>query len=209
VLLKQVTDAWLNHVIRYRTADLVEYSPITEKHVRTGMTLRDVIVAALQYSDNTAGNLMLAELGGPAGLQRGLRALGDDTTHVDRTEPTLNTAVPGDVRDTSTAEALGLDLQRFVLGDALSAQRRRLLKGWLIGNTTGDRCIRAGVPDGWTVGDKTGSGGYGTRNDIAVVWPKGRKPLVVAVLTTRGVSGASSDDTLIADATKAALAALG
>ncbi|GAB2724339.1 class A beta-lactamase [Kitasatospora kifunensis] len=209
VLLKRDTDAQLDHVITYSTSDLAQYSPITSQHVATGMSVRDLIVAALEYSDNTAANLLLNELGGPAGLQAAMRDLGDATTNVDRTEPTVNEATPGDTRDTSTPRALGTDLRAFVLGDALPADRAQLLTGWLKANTTGGPYIRAGVPAGWQVGDKTGNGGYGTRNDIAILWPSGRAPIVLAILSDRGTAGASSDDALLADATKAALAALG
>ena len=208
VLLRQDSDDQLNHVVTYTAADLQSYAPITSKHVATGMTVRDLIAAALQYSDNTAANLLLNQLGGPAGLQADLRALDDVTTHVDRTEPTVNDAVPGDIRDTSTPRAMGTDLQRFVLGDLLSTSRRQLLTNWLLGNTTGGPYIRAGVPSGWKVGDKTGNGGYGTRNDIAIVWPTTGGPLVVAIESDRGKAGASSADALLADATKAAIAAL-
>ncbi|MGW7004787.1 class A beta-lactamase [Streptomyces sp. NPDC054933] len=195
-------------MITYRAADLVEYSPITAQHVSTGMTLRDLIAAALQYSDNTAGNLLLEQLGGPGKLQAALRGQGDPATHVDRTEPSLNEATPGDIRDTSTPRALATDLCQFVLGNALSSVQRQLLTGWLQGNTTGGPYVRAGVSSGWKVGDKTGSGGYGTRNDIAVVWPAGGSPIVIAVLSDRGVPKAPSADALIADATKATLSAL-
>jgi len=196
-------------VVSYRAADLVSYSPITSRHVGTGMTVRDLIAAALDYSDNTAANLLLDQLGGPAGLQAALRGIGDPTTNVDRTEPTLNEATPGDPRDTSTPRALGTDLRALVLGDALPAARAGLFTDWLRANTTGGPYIRSGVPAGWKVGDKTGNGGYGTRNDIGIVWPPGGAPVVVAVLSDRGTAAASSDDALIADATRAALAALG
>jgi beta-lactamase class A len=207
VLFKRGTDAQLDKVIPYSATDLVEYSPITSQHVGTGMTLRDLIAAALQYSDNTAANLLLAQLGGPTGLQAALRTLGDPTTQVDRTEPTVNEATPGDIRDTSTPRELGTDLRSFALGAALSDSRRQLLTTLLLGNTTGGPYIRSGVPTGWKVGDKTGNGGYGTRNDIAIVWPTTGSPFVVAVLSDRGIANAPSADALIADATKTAIAA--
>lgn len=211
VLLKRDTDAQLDTVIRYSESDLVDYSPVTSEHVATGMTLRDIMIAALEVSDNTAQNLMLSRLGGPSGLQAALRAMGDATTDADRTEPTVNSATPGDIRDTSTPRAMGTDLRAFVLGHALSPDRRRLLTSWLVANTTGGPYIRAGVPAGWTVGDKTGNAYYGTRNDIAIVWPSGGgAPMVVSILTNRGPAdqNAASNDALIADATKAAIAAL-
>ncbi len=209
VLLKRNTNAQLNQVIHYTSGDLVEYSPVTGQHVRTGMTLRAIMTAALEYSDNTAANLLLTQLGGPYQLQNALRSLGDTTTNVDRSEPTLNNATPGDARDTSTARALGTDLRDFVLGNELSSSRRQLLTGWLLANTTGGPYIRAGVPHGWKVADKTGNGDWGTRNDIAIAWPPGGAPVVIAVLSRRRSATATSDDALLADATKAAVTALG
>ncbi|WP_091433960.1 class A beta-lactamase [Micromonospora yangpuensis] len=208
VLLRRLSDADLRRVIRYTEADLLEWAPITSKHVATGMSIEDLIAANVQYSDNTAANLLLEEIGGPKGLQRELRKIGDRTTNTNRNEPTLNEATPGDPRDTSTPRALATDLRAFALGDVLPAPRRQKLIDLLIGNTTGDPYIRAGIPAGWQVGDKTGSGGYGTRNDIAVVWPPTGAPLIIAVLSDRGVPDAPSADTLIAEATEAVVATL-
>ncbi len=205
VLLRREPDARLDRVIHYRKADLEEYSPITGKHAGTGMTERQLIAAAMDYSDNTAANLLLARLGGPLGLQSALRDLGDTTTHNNRPEPEVNEATPGDVRDTSTPRALGTDLRRFALGGTLRQQRREEYTDLLKKNTTGGPFIRAGVPKGWTVGDKTGNGGYGTRDDIAVLWPTHGAPIVLAVLSDRGTKDARSDDTLIADATRTVL----
>jgi beta-lactamase class A len=211
VLLQRDTDQQLDRLVTYSKSDLVDYSPITSLHVATGMTLSAIMAAALTVSDNTALNLMLNQIGGPAALQASLRALGDTTTNVDRTEPTINSATPGDPRDTSTAQALATDLRAFVLGDALSTSRRARLVGWLEANTTGGPYIRAAVPAGWKVGDKTGNGDYGTRNDMAVLWPPdGAAPIVLAVLSNRGDhQNAASDDALIADATRTALRLLG
>ncbi|MCQ4040866.1 class A beta-lactamase [Streptomyces rubrisoli] len=209
VLLRHASDGELDQVVRYRSTDLQQWAPVTSRHLATGMPLRELASAAVEYSDNTAANLVLDHLGGPAGLQRALRDLGDTTTNTNRTEPTLNEATPGDKRDTSTPRALATDLRRLVLGDALAHNRQQLLRNWLLGNTTGGPYIRAGVPAGWKVGDKTGNGKYGTRNDIAVTWPNhGGGPIAIAVLSDRGEVNARSDDALIAQATKTALAAL-
>ncbi|MBL7253356.1 class A beta-lactamase [Paractinoplanes lichenicola] len=208
VLLARLSDADLRRVVQYGEGDLLEWAPVTKRHVARGMTVDALIAAAVQHSDNTAANLLLKEVGGPEGLQRELRELGDATTDLSRTEPALNEAVPGDRRDTTTPRALGTDLRRFVLGDALPAARRQKMAELLVGNTTGDPYVRAGVPSGWRVGDKTGSGGYGTRNDIAVVWPATGAPLVIAVQSDRGTPDAKSDDALIAEATRLVLAAL-
>jgi beta-lactamase class A len=208
-LLRRETDAQLNQTITYTAADLVDYSPVTSQHVKDGMSLAAVMTAAIEVSDNTALNLMLKQLGGPATMQAALRGLSDTTTNTDRTEPTVNSALPGDVRDTSSPRALAQDLRAYALGDALTPQRRAMLTSWLSANTTGGQYIRAGVPAGWKVGDKTGSGDYGTRNDIAVLWPPQRAPIVIAVLSDREGKDANSADNLIADATKIALQQLG
>jgi beta-lactamase class A len=207
-LLDATSTAELDQLVRYTRADLVAHSPITEQHVETGMTLRELADAAVRYSDNTAANLILKRLGGPAGFERALRELGDQVTDPERVETDLNEAAPGDRRDTSTPRALATDLRAYVVGDALSAEDRAVLTEWLKKNTTGDTLIRAAVPAGWQVGDKTGSGGYGTRNDIAVVWPPDGAPLVLAILSSRDEENAEADDALIAEATTMTIEAL-
>ncbi|MET8267307.1 class A beta-lactamase [Micromonospora arida] len=207
-VLDGTTDAQLDRVVRYPARDLVAHSPVTEKHVGEGMSLRALADAAVRYSDNTAGNLLLRHLGGPAGFESKLRALGDTVTDVARYETALNEGTPGDKRDTSTARALAGDLRAYTVGVALEPADRDVLIGWLRGNTTGAALVRAGVPAGWVVGDKTGTGGYGTRNDIAVIWPPDRAPIVLAVLTSRDTKDATPDDALIAQATRAVVAQL-
>jgi beta-lactamase class A len=205
-ILDETTDAELDRVVRYSADDLVTYSPITEQHVADGMTLRAIADAAVRYSDNTAANLMFRHLGGPQKIEKELREIGDKVTDPARYETELNEARPGDRRDTSTPRALAQDLRAYAVGDVLEPADRDILNGWLRGNTTGGELIRAGVPDGWVVGDKTGSGGYGTRNDIAVIWPPDRAPIVLAVLSSRDEKDAGYDNALIAEATKAVLA---
>ncbi|SCF25604.1 beta-lactamase class A [Micromonospora mirobrigensis] len=205
-VLDETTDAELDRVVRYSADDLVTYSPITEQHVDDGMTLRAIADAAVRYSDNTAGNLMLRRLGGPQKFEKELREIGDKVTDPARWETALNEARPGDRRDTSTPRAMAGSLRAYAVGNALEPADRAVLNGWLRGNTTGGELIRAGVPDGWVVGDKTGSGGYGTRNDIAVIWPPDRAPIVLAVLSSRDEKDADYDNVLIAEATKVVLA---
>ena len=195
----------LAKVLTYRRADLQENSPVTEKHVGTGISLRDAIDAALRYSDNTAANLLFQQLGGPPGLAAALRAIGDTTTHVDRTEPALNDLAPGDIRDTSTPRAMAGTLRTFALGDALPPEKRTMYTDMMRANKTGATVIRAGTPAGWAVADKTGTGEYATRNDIAVVWPPGRAPIVLAIMSSRQAETAEHDDRLIAQAAKLAL----
>ncbi|WP_369200012.1 class A beta-lactamase [Streptomyces sp. PU-14G] len=194
--------------VRVRPDDLEGYSPITERRSNASMTLRELCDAAVRYSDNAAANLLFEELGGPRKLQHALRALGDRVTRADRYEVELSEATPGDPRDTSTPRAMATDLRTYVLGDVLAADKKALLADWLTRNTTGDRLIRAGTPDGWRVGDKTGNGGYGTRNDIAIVWPPDAAPLALALMSRRDTKDAEHDDALIAEAAEVVFRAL-
>ncbi|MVO85593.1 class A beta-lactamase [Streptomyces sp. p1417] len=199
-VLRKNTLAGMDRVVKYSKDDLLANSPVTEKHVDTGMSLRALCDAAVRYSDNTAANLLFDELGGPKGLDAALERLGDHVTRVERIEPFLSRWVPGEKRDTSTPRALAKDLRAYVLGDVLAEPQRALLTRWLKTNTTGDHVIRAGVPKNWVVGDKTGTGTYyGARNDIAVVWRPDAAPLVVAILSHRADKDAAPDDRLIAE----------
>jgi beta-lactamase class A len=159
---------------------------------------------AVSYSDNTAGNLLLGQLGGPAGVTAYARSLGDQVTRLDRTEPTLNQARPGDPRDTTSPQAIATDYAAIVLGTALSPGDRALITTWLKDSTTSAGRIRAAVPASWTVGDKTGTGGYGTDNDIAILWP----PIILAVMSTFSTPAAQPDDAVVATTAKTVLAAL-
>lgn len=207
-VLDQVGIEGLDEVIVYTEADLVSYSPVTEQHAGTGMTIRDLADAAVRYSDNTAGNMLFRVLGGPAGLDAALSGIGDDVTESVRTEPDLNSAIPGDARDTTTPAAIAGDLRAYLLGDVLDDDERAVLTDWMVRNTTGDALIRAAVPGDWVVADKTGAAAYGTRNDIAVVWPAEGDPIVLAIFSDRAAPDAERDDALIARAAEAALDAL-
>jgi len=182
----------LNRRIVYAQSDIVPYSPVTEKHIGgDGMAVGDICDAAVTLSDNTAGNLLLDSFGGPAGLTAYMRSLGDSVTRLDRTEPTLNEAAPGDPRDTTTPAAMVAILRKTVLGTALRPSSRDQLAAWLIANKTGDKRLRAGIPRGWKVGDKTGSGGNNATNDIAVAWPPNRAPILI---TAYYVEARATDD---------------
>ncbi|WP_179107356.1 class A beta-lactamase [Sediminibacillus massiliensis] len=208
ILLQQKTMEELEKVITYTADDMVPYSPVTEKHMDTGMTLFELAEAAVRTSDNTAGNLLLNALGGPDGFEEALRQAGDNITQSDRYETELNEFKPGDIRDTSTPKALATNLQAYAVSDMLSDEDRERFTNWLQGNATGDTLIRVGAPDGWTVGDKSGAGSYGTRNDIAVVWPPNREPIVMAIMSRHNTEDAKYDDGLIAKAAKIALKTL-
>ena len=208
-VLQKNTAAGMQRVVTFTSDDLITYSPVTELRIDSGMTLLEIADAAVRFSDNTAGNLLLDELGGPGGFDAALAAIGDDTTRAERWEAGLNDAVPGDPRDTTSPRAFATDLREFALGDAMSADKQAVLIEMLKANTTGANLIRAGVPADWVVGDKTGSGGYGVRNDIAIVWPPGREPIVMAIMSTRDSPGAERYDALIARAATAVVTALG
>ncbi|MCH1917982.1 class A beta-lactamase [Shewanella sp. A3A] len=184
---------------------IVSYSPITEQHVGRTMTIAAISAAALQYSDNTAMNLLLQQLGGPAAVTAFARSHGDADFRLDRTEPELNSAIPDDERDTSTPQAMAHSLYRFTLGDALAEPQRAQLVSWMKGNTTGNASIRAGVPQHWVVADKTGGGDYGTTNDIAVIWPEHGAPLVLTIYYTQPDKAAKWRKDVIASATAAVL----
>ncbi|MFE3456398.1 class A beta-lactamase [Nocardiopsis aegyptia] len=199
-VLEETTPEELEKVVTITEDDLVNWNPITEQHVGGEMSLFELGDAALRYSDNAAANLLLEELGGPAALDAALEEIGDDVISVDRIEPDLSEGVPGDERDTSTPRAMATTLEAFTLGDVLPEEESDMIVEMMRGNTTGDDLIRAGVPDDWEVGDKTGSGGYGTRNDIAVLWPPKGDPIVLAVMSSRDQEDAEHDDALIAQA---------
>lgn len=203
VLKQSETDkAVLNKRQEINAADLVIWSPVTEKHLQSGMTLAELSAATLQYSDNTAMNKIIAYLGGPDKVTAFARSIGDVTFRLDRTEPTLNTAIPGDERDTSTPLAMAKSLHKLALDDALGEQQRAQLVTWLKGNTTGGQSIRAGLPESWIVGDKTGAGEHGTTNDIAVIWPENHAPLVLVTYFTQPQQDAKNRKDVLAAAAK-------
>ncbi|MFC4375067.1 class A beta-lactamase [Nocardia halotolerans] len=199
---------YFDQVIQYTPADIVVYSPETEKHIDTGMTVAALCDAAITLSDNTAGNLVLRLLGGPAGFTEFLRTLGDTVSRLDRWEPELNTAIPGDERDTTTAAALAADYRALVVGDALPEPERAQLTSWLRASATGADRIRAGLPADWVVGNKTGTPAYGSALDVAIAWPPGRAPIVLAVLSTRSEENAEPSSEIVAEATEIAVGLL-
>lgn len=181
----------LDQRVAVRQGDIISHSPFTGRHVGKDMTVRDLCRATLIISDNAAANLLLPLIGGPAGLTAFLREHGDRITVSARNEPELNRFTPGDPRDTTSPAAMAGNLQRFLLGDVLSPASRQQLADWLIDNQTGDARLRAGLPQGWRVGDKTGSNGQDTSNDIAVLWPLAGGP---AWLLSCYLQGSALDD---------------
>ncbi len=183
----------LDRRLAYTSADLLAYAPITREHAKEGsMSVGALCAAAVEVSDNTAANLLLRTLGGPAGFTRYVRTLGDAVTRLDRDEPTLNGNEPGDARDTTTPAAMVATMKALLLGDALSPASRLQLQTWLMACTTGTARLRAGVPPAWRAGDKTGSGLNGAVNDLAILWPPGRAPILIAAYSS-GLEGSDDD----------------
>jgi len=178
--------------------DLLSYAPVARRHVGKDLSVRDLCRATMVTSDNTAANLLLGVTGGPPALTAFLRGKGDAITRNDRNEPDVNLFAKGDPRDTTTPAAMAASLARFAVGDGLSKASRLQLADWLVDNETGDACLRAGLGKRWRVGDKTGSNGEDTRNDIAVLWPHaGGAPWVVtAYLQGATVDSAQRDAVL-------------
>lgn len=179
---------------------LDKYAPVARLHVgQPGMTIDELCAAIVTMSDNAAANLLLEAIGGPPAFTAFMRQCGDTVTRLDRTEPTLNTAIPGDLRDTTTPIAMLGSMHKVLFGDALSSASRAQLLAWAVGNRTGDARLRAGVPSGWRVADKTGTGERGATNDIGVLWPENRAPILVAVYLTETRAPAGAREAAIAE----------
>jgi beta-lactamase class A len=204
-VLKRVDDKQekLERFVSYDAKDILEYAPVTKEHLKDGgMSLRALCAAAIEQSDNTAANLLLDTIGGPAGLTNFVRTLGDNMTRLDRKEPELNSAIPGDERDTTTPAAICSDMQRLLLDDALSEASRHQLEDWPRRNETGGSMIRAGVPSNWIVGDKTGRGANGATNDIAIIRPPDRAPILLAMYSVGSTANANDRAAAIAEVAK-------
>ena len=160
-------------------SDVIGHAPFTGKRAGGSATVAELCRAMVVESDNGAANLMLAAIGGPAALTRFLRQAGDPVTRLDRTEPSLNEAAPGDPRDTTTPLAMLGSAGRLWLGPVLAPAHRAQLTAWTIECRTGRERLRAGLPKGWRAGDKTGTGDRGTFNDVAIFWPPRRGPVLV------------------------------
>ncbi|MFS8097804.1 class A beta-lactamase [Lentzea alba] len=202
ILRRDVNGELLNKVIRYTKADVDKsgYGPITGKpeNLANGMTVSALCEATITYSDNCAANLLLTELGGPQAITRFSRSIGDPVTRLDRREPELNSAEPDCDWDTTSPRAIGQSYARLTLGHALNRPDADQLTRWLLANTTGANRIRAGLPVAWRLGDKTGTGKYGTTNDVGIAFPPGRAPIVIAVLSTKTKQDAPADEPLVA-----------
>jgi beta-lactamase class A len=185
--------------LRFERRALVAHSPVTERHTGApGMTLGELCEATITESDNTAANLILQALGGPAAVTRYARGLGDAVTRLDRTEPQLNESRPGDERDTTTPRAMAGLLQALLLGDALRPAARQQLVDWMLATRTSGERLRKDLPAGWRLADKTGSGAHGSHNDVGVFWRPDGRPVVLAVYCTGSSAGVAERNAVIA-----------
>jgi len=193
----------LDRFVSYDAKDILEYAPVTKAHLGNGgMTLGALCAAAIEQSDNTGGNLLLEAIGGPVGLTNFARDLGDRMTRLDRKEPELNSAIPGDDRDTTTPASMLGDIRQLLVGNTLSASSRQQLQEWLQANETGAAMIRAGIPTNRIVGDKTGRGANGATNDVAIVHPPDRAPILLAIYCVGSTASANDRAAAVAEAAK-------
>jgi beta-lactamase class A len=189
----------LKRLIPYSQKDLLEYAPVTRANLKQGaMTVADLCAAAIEVSDNTAANLLLAQIGGPAGLTKFVRSLGNQVTRLDRIEPDLNSALPGDQRDTTSPATMVDSMEKLLVASTLSAAGRAQLAAWLELSTTGKNRLRAGFPAGWHAGDKTGTGARGAVGDIGIFWPPSKAPILIAAYIMEGSASADERERAIA-----------
>ncbi|WP_168991274.1 class A beta-lactamase [Mycobacterium attenuatum] len=205
-LLKQSdTDSHLlQEIVHYSQNDLIEWSPITRKNITGGMTLEALSEAAISYSDNAAINIIMKRLGGPPAVAQFAHSVGNQTYNVEHYDGALNSD-PTSGADTSTPRDMAASVQKLSLGDGLTPAQQTQLLGWMRNNTAGYRRIRAGVPGGWVVADKTGSGDYGIANDIGILWSPYCKPIVLAIYTVQNQRDAKRREDIVASATSIVL----
>lgn len=193
----------LDTKVPYGPADLLEYAPVTRARAEEGvLDVATLCAAAVEVSDNTAANLLLRLVGGPAGLTEFLRALGDPETRLDRDEPSLNTNLEADPRDTTTPDAMVATMHTLLVGEALGADSRARLLEWMIAATTGKERLRGGWPPAWRAGDKTGTCENGATNDVAIAWPPGRAPILVAAYFTGSPRSPGERNAALAEAAR-------
>jgi beta-lactamase class A len=196
----------LERRVAYDAAALLEYAPVTREHVSDGgMSVEALCEASITASDNTAANLLLETLGGPRGLTAFFRAVGDSSSRLDRNEPMLNTAIPGDERDTTTPSAMLGVMQAVLWGNVLRASSKERLLAWLIATTTGLKRLRAGIPAEYRAGDKTGTGNHGATNDLAIAWPPAKPPILIAAYSWGSTASTEQLSAVLAQAARLVL----
>ncbi len=206
----QHNDEELDRLVRITEADMIPHAPVTGPAVGRSLTIRQLMQATVEVSDNPAANILIREMGGIAVWRHWWPTFGDTTTLISRLEPDLNTALPNDPRDTCLPEQTLANLRLMAFGDRLTPEHDRLLEGWLLASPTGPNRLKAAAPEGWSVAHKTGTGANGAANDIGVMTPVSGSPVVMAVYFV-GATEATEDqrDAVIADGARRALEALG
>lgn len=192
----------LQERIHYSKNDLAPWHPITGKYVNSGMTLEDLAESAISYSDNVGIDLIMNKLGGPKAVTDFAHSIGNKSFNVTHYDGNLN-ANPLSIKDTATPKDMALSVQRLTLGNILNPSQRTQIVTWMKDNTTGYKRIRAGIPIGWTVAEKTGGGfgSFGVANDIGILWSPYCKPIVLAIYTVQNTKEAKSRDDMVASVT--------
>lgn len=199
----------LQRRIAVSKSDIVGWSPFARAHLGTEASILELCQAAISLSDNAAANLLLPVIGDPAGLTQTLRKFGDTVTRSDRNEPTMASATPGDPRDTTSPRAMADLVRQFLFSDLLKPGTRKQLEDWLLASETGLSRLRAGMPASWRIGHKTGTGPHGTANDVAVLYPPARTPLIAACYLTQGAGDDAKRDAVLAEVGRAIAASAG
>lgn len=164
--------------------ELIPWSPVTETLVNNTITVEKACEATMLTSDNTAANIVLKHIGGPQGVTLFLRNLGDNVSQLDRIEPALNEAKVGDLRDTTTPKAMVSTLNTLLLGELLSDTDKAQLKTWMQDNKVSDPLLRSVLPQGWSIADRSGAGGNGSRGITAMIWRADRQPIMISIYLT-------------------------
>ena len=190
--------------ISYSKKDLTNWNPITEKYLSSGMTVEQLCAASISYSDNTAMNLLVKQMGGLEQMSLFAHSIGNTSFRQDNTWPKeAYSGGKGNLKDSSTPKDMANSLQKLAFTDALAKPQREMLISWLKANTTGDFRIKAGLPKGWIVADKTGTGGaYGTTNDLGIIWPPKCAPIIMAIYYTNDAKSAVMREDVVASATQ-------
>ncbi|MUK69667.1 class A beta-lactamase [Aliivibrio fischeri] len=187
---KMLYDSSVGGIDKYKTTTITKeqimpWSPITEPLVDHMITTKKACEATMLMSDNTAANIVLNEIGGPSSLTQFLRAIGDDKTRLDRIEPELNEAKNGDKRDTTTPVAMSKTLNVLLFGNTLNPQDKQTLKSWMMNNKVSDPLLRSTLPSNWSIADRSGAGGFGSRGITAAIWNDNHQPIIISIYLTQ------------------------
>lgn len=179
------SESYNNITITIEEANLITWSPVMEKLVGKDVTVEQACEATMLTSDNTAVNIVLEHVGGPQGLTRFLRGIGDNVTRLDRIEPELNEAMEGDFRDTTTPNAMLQTLDKLLLGEIMSKASKKQLRTWMKDNEVSTPLLRTILPAGWSIADRSGAGGNGSRAITAIIWAKSREAIIICIYLTQ------------------------